>query len=111
MNDMVTCSRAHKLEGVERMKRNTIVTEQDRETGGRGGRWLEKEGRRPRAQVDARPRGQRKRMIEAEGEGGLGEGGGTRTMKKSVFRVLKGPRESASVIHSIVSDSLRPHGL
>lgn len=55
------------------MKRNTIVIEQGRETGGRGGRWLEKKGRRPRAQIDARPRGQRKRMIEAEGEGGLGE--------------------------------------
>ena len=55
------------------MKRNTIVIEQGRETGGRGGRWLEKEGRRPRAQTDARPRGQRTRMIEAEGEGGLGE--------------------------------------
>ena len=32
-------------------------------------------------------------------------------MKKNVFRVLKGPRESASVSRSVVSDSLRPHGL
>lgn len=58
------------------MKRNTIVTEQGREAEGRGDRWLEKEGSCPRAQVDARPRCQSIRMIEAEGEGGLGEGGG-----------------------------------